>query len=322
MRCGASKRMRTTGKPRASGEPAEATARKIAILIDLIRNGRLAVAKVEQRFNISDRQASRDFQELRKIGKTMGFEIGKKNAAGQVELKAFAKRPREIVAGERDTRALIAELFKAFGQPLESFAGGFEEDEGSFVQVVMPGLVDGSKVRSILEALRDAWSANARVRFRYKGKERVVEPFRVMVRSGRYYLVGRLVGARPNDWRMFSLDEISGAVARAGTFTPSGKPGEYASSDAVGFIKTGRKAPVEVTVSQRFAKTAASRLWQAGQRIVEHPDGTATLFFEVGDVDEAIRWALGYGEEAWITGPPSAVARTKELLASMADRYR
>jgi len=313
--------MKQPGKPRSSGEPAEATARKIAILIELIRNKRLSVAKIEKQYKLSERQVARDLQELRKIGAGMGFEIGKRNAAGYVELKGFANRPGGMVTAERNIRALIAELFKAFGEPLREFADGFDENVASFVQVVMPRLQEGSRVAHVLDLLRAAWDANARVRFRYKGKEREVEPHVAMVRSGRYYLVGRSVGTKANEWRIFSIDEIVEPVSRCGTFTPRIPPAEYSSKDAIGWIKTGEKHRVEVTVSARFAQTATSRRWQTDQEVVEHADGTATLSFSVGDVDEAIRWALGYGDEAWISAPPSAVARAKELVAAIAERY-
>ncbi len=313
--------MHTTGKPRSSGEPAEATARKIAILIELIRNKRLSVPKVEKKYRLSERQISRDLQELRKIGAQMGFEIGKRNPQGNVELKGFANRPGGLVGGERSLRALIAELFKAFGEPLRGFTDGFEEGATSFVQVVMPRLQEGSRVAHVLDALRAAWDANARVRFIYKGKEREVEPHVAMVRSGRYYLIGRQLGARADEWRIFSLDEIVEPIARCGTFTPKPPPAEYSSKDAIGWIKTGEKHGVEITVSARFAQTAISRRWQTDQHVVMHADGTATLRFSVGDVDEAIRWALGYGDEAWVSAPPSAVERARALVVAIATRY-
>ena len=129
------------------------------------------------------------------------------------------------------------------------------------------------------------------------------------------------VGPRANEWRIFSLDEIVEPVRRYGTFTPRVPPGEYRSRDAVGWIKTGEKHEVEATVSARFAQTATSRRWQTDQRVVQHDDGTATLCFSVGDIDEAIRWALGFGDEAWVSAPPAAVDRAREIVVPIAKRY-
>ncbi len=79
-------------RSRSSGEPAEATARKIAILIELIRTRKTSLAKIERVYGISDRQALRDLQELRSIGKGLGFTITRRNAQGGVELSEFKSR--------------------------------------------------------------------------------------------------------------------------------------------------------------------------------------------------------------------------------------
>lgn len=308
---------------RASGEPAEATARKIAILVELIRTGKVSLAKVERTYGVSDRQLTRDLQELRAIGELQGFNISRRDARGCVSLAAFAKRPGGIVAAENSARTLIVEVFKAFGEPLHRFAEGIEDGvesgEQSFVRVIMPQLVEDSAAAALLQQLQSAWQDRARVRFKYGEKEREVEPAAVLVRSGRYYLLGRQVS--PAGWRVFSLDEIDGAVKRCGTFTPTTPPAEYLSNDTIGFIKSGKKQRIAVTVSKRFAHTATSRCWQQAQTVTRNADGTATITFEVGDPDEVIRWALGYGEEAWITAPPAAKTRAKQILKSIVAHY-
>ena len=50
-------------------------------------------------------------------------------------------------------------------------------------------------------------------------------------------------------------------------------------------------------------------------------DGTATISLTVDDVDEVVRWALGFGDEAWISSPSAVVMRAKETLARMRRRY-
>lgn len=313
---------KSAARVRPSGEPAEATARKIAILIELIRVRRLSLAKVQRAYGISDRQALRDLQELRRIGASLGFTITRRNAQGNVELADFKTLPGSVIAAERCARSLIAEIFKAFGEPLHGLTEGIDDasnaSESSFVRVIMPRLVEGSAASALLQQLQSAWQSGARVRFRYGGKEREVEPAAVLVRSGRYYLLGRQVS--PAAWRLFSLDEIAG-VKRCGTFAPKPPPAEYLSGDTIGFIKSGRKQRVAVTVSKRFAHTAASRCWQQAQTLAHNADGTVTMTFSVGDPDEVIRWALGYGAEAWISAPPAAVARAKALARDIAARY-
>lgn len=306
---------------RASGELADATARKIAIVIELLRARRLDVDRFQKDSGLSQRQMLRDLQELRGLGKTLGFSItGRKN--GTVELAEFAGRPGLLVKGEQTLNALIVELFKAFGAPLQPYAAGITAStQSAFVRVVMPHLIEGTSVAEVLAALQSAWENDARVRFKYKGKEREVEPALTMVRSGRYYLVGRQVDAGAGKWRIFSMDEIKGPIRRCGTFKPQTPPDEYTSTDTVGWIKTGKKQSIEVTISKSQAHTATSRQWQTAQTSRENTNGSWTIAFEVGDIDEVIRWALGFGEEAWITAPPAAVTRAKQIVQAVARRY-
>ncbi|MFY9630650.1 MAG: WYL domain-containing protein, partial [Candidatus Cybelea sp.] len=70
-----------------------------------------------------------------------------------------------------------------------------------------------------------------------------------------------------------------------------------------------------------LALAASSRRWQAAQKLHLNDDGTATISLTVDDVDEVVRWALGFGDEAWISSPPAVVMRAKETLAQMRRRY-
>jgi hypothetical protein len=117
------------------------------------------------------------------------------------------------------------------------------------------------------------------------------------------------------------MDEIAGPIRRCGTFTPQKPPEEYLSTDAIGWIKTGKRNRVEVTVSERLAHTAVSRIWQKAQECVVNSDGTRTLIFFVGEVDEVIRWSLGFGAEAWISGPQDAVLRARAVVEDIVHRY-
>lgn len=311
-------------KARASGQPAEATARKISLLLYLLRSRRIGIAFIKTQFNLSERQALRDLQELRKLGATLGFTITMRDGAGNVELADFANRPASLAAGERSMTALVLELFKAFGEPLAPFADSLANSQAGspFVRVVMPRLEEGSTVAAILNDLTAAWERGARVRFRYKNREREVEPTLAMVRSGRYYLIARELGASGSGWRIYSMDEIRGPVHRCGSFTPKPPPEAYLSTDTIGWIKhDGKKQRVEVTVSPNLAPAATSRRWQSLQETTQHSDGSATIAFSVGDVDEVIRWALGFGDEAWVSAPPAAVERAKAMAARIAARY-
>ena len=315
------------GKPRKSGEPQAATVRKIGILLDLVRHKRISLRGCKRTYDASERTVLRDLQELRDIGETAGFRIGERTDGDYFELTEFKSRPAKLLASEKRLRVLVSELFKAFGEPVHDVAEDFGAESGAgagrrFLHLVQPQLTDGSAVAKIYRALEDAWQNDARVEFRYRGTPRRVEPAAAVVRAGRYYLVGRDVAKGRNGWRNFSMDLIAEPIRRCGTFQRAAAPAKYLSADTIGFFKgDGPEQRVEVTLSQAVAPSAISRRWQEAQRIRQNRDGTVTISFVVDDVDEVVRWALGYGDEAWISAPAKVSARARATLAEMAKRY-
>jgi predicted DNA-binding transcriptional regulator YafY len=134
-------------------------------------------------------------------------------------------------------------------------------------------------------------------------------------------LVGRDVALGKDGWRNFAMDLI-GNVKRAGTFARTRPPARYLSTDAIGFFKgDGPQQTIDVTFSKAVAPAAVSRQWQSEQRVRRNADGTATISLLVDDVDEVLRWALSYGDDAWISAPPAAVAKAKGLLKRLEQRY-
>lgn len=314
------------GKPRKPGSPAAATVRKIGILLDLVRNRKISLRGCEQTYGASERTVLRDLQELRNIGETAGFRITEREHGDTFELSEFNARPSGIVAGEKRLRGLMRELFKAFGDPLGDVAAGLTDGstgtEPQFLHVVLPQLVDGSAVRATFRELEGAWRNDARVEFHYKGAVRTIEPAAAIVRSGRYYLIGCDVAKGRNAWRTFSMDLIEGPMHRVGTFARKPVPAKYLSHDAIGFFKAdGEPKTVDVTFSKELAPSAISRKWQQAQKVRKNADGTATISLVIDDVDEVIRWALGFGDAAWVSAPPAAVSRAREVAESICARY-
>jgi predicted DNA-binding transcriptional regulator YafY len=218
----------------------------------------------------------------------------------------------------------MMELFKAFGGPVRDAAEGLEDGAApeSFLQLALPKLVAQAAVTKTYRELEGAWNACARVHFTYKGEARTVEPARAIVRSGRYYLVGRDVALGKTGWRNFAMDLIAGPIKRAGTFVRTPAPARYLSTDAIGFFKgDGPLQTIDVTFSKAVASAAASREWQTGQRVRHNDDGTATISLTVDDIGEVVRWALSYGDDAWISGPAAAVSKAKGLVARVQQRY-
>jgi len=315
------------GKPRQSGEPSIATERKIRIMLELIRNKNVRLEALEVDYGIAERSLLRDFQELRRIGERAGFHISEKAVNGRMQLTDFDARPTQLDQGGKKLYALIRGVAKALGKPVEaeveSLAEQAPRDEATFLRFLMPTLVDGTAVTETFKALEGAWRSNARVRFKYAGKERRVEPYAVIVRSGRYYLLGRDLDAKDDGWRHFALDRIAGTVGRAGSFTPRAVPEEILAPDSIGWMSLSGKKRIEVQVwiSAALAPSAASRQWQRGQRVERCDDGSVVLTLATGDMDEVIRWAFGFGKDARVVGPQDAVERARALLDDIRTGY-
>jgi predicted DNA-binding transcriptional regulator YafY len=216
-------------------------------------------------------------------------------------------------------------LAVAAGEPIEealsSLRLGADSDASRFERIVVPRLLEGARITQTFKALEEAWQSHARVRFVYGRRERIVEPYGAVIRSGRYFLLGREVAGPKDAWKYFALDQISKTVRRVGTFSPRPIPNAYSQLDVLGWIQGGKPVAVSVWLSPRIAPSATCRLWQRGQVALSNRDGSSTMTFAVSDIDEVIRWALGFAAEAKIVAPPEAVERARDVVAAIATSY-
>ena len=330
---GAVEKAYPTGRRRADGDPSVSAARKIWLLVELLRDGHARYSDYVARHERDFRSFQRDLQQLRQMGASLGFTISKIAGAQTVVLESYDRRLRKLDDQRPALLRLIAEIGRAFGEPMQGEFGaiGTGAPAGqTFLHVQAPKLVAGSHVAKVYGALKGAWSAaggRAYVRFRYKTArapapaERTVDPHRVVIRHGRYYLIGYDTDRR--SWRFFALDAFLTIPVRAGTVTTNRMvPPDYDSDDAVGFIKTSN-AQVAVIVEFTPAVSAAlsSRMWQHDQRLRMLPDGRARLTLHAGDIDEIVRWAFGFAPDAKIVSPPQAVRLAKKLALGIASQH-
>ncbi len=251
------------------------------------------------------------------------FSWSSKVENDRARLVSFDARPTAIDKSGRALHSLIRDAAHALGAPvehqIESLENGEPPEERRFLHFLTPTLREGSRVSQTFEELKAAWGNNARVTFRYSGKERRLEPACVFVRSGRYYLLGRDPNSR--SWKYYALDAIEPPIKRAGSFTPQPIPERYQREDTLGFFQGTGEERVSVWISPAIAPSATSRVWQRQQEIEMHEDGSATMTFTVSDAGEVIRWALGFGAEAKIVAPPSAVTRARETSREILALY-
>jgi hypothetical protein len=316
---------------RNPGEATEAAARKILVLLELLRSKAIRFSTYEHVYGRDYRSFQRDLQHLRKIGEEAGFKISPIANRERAELSLVDSQLRSLDASPRVV-ALISALSGALGAPVARELGrlGQSADETGFLRLLLPQLVEQTQIGETYDRLKAAWEARpgpALVTFQYdpgNGKKttRRVDPYRLLLRSGSAYLVGYDVDKRA--WRMFALDRFRSLPERAGTVQRLRQvPPQYDSSDTVGFFKTaGDAVAVTVELTPAVAASATSRRWQAAQRVEHLPGGFARITFEVTEIGEVVRWALGFGKEARIVAPPEAVEIAIRTVDEIAAAYR
>lgn len=192
-----------------------------------------------------------------------------------------------------------------------------------------PGAARGTPVLAVaLDAphrgeLMEAQLTRTPVRFRYRplsgaAQQRTVDPHALVHRRGFWYLVGHDHDRAAR--RAFRLDRIDGTVRTAG------EPGAYTAQPDVGvddvvprLAGTGPEQ-AEVAAAPSVAWVVARRALGGGRPEVG-ADGTATgrrrFTVAVDDPGAFLRWALEFGPEVEVLGPPALRSDAAARLAAV-----
>ncbi len=182
-----------------------------------------------------------------------------------------------------------------------------------------------SALRIFSNAERDSRS----VEFVYQDKEgnrstRVADPYGFIVSSGRIYCVAYDQSRR--DKRVFAIDNVSEPQMLARTFV---KPQDfdveaYAAASISGVMHSGgmETTSVRVRFAPRVAKAAIAARVVAERQIERFPDNSVEIEYRVADVDELLRWVLGWGAQAEVTQPERMRDRMLELAREITEKYR
>jgi predicted DNA-binding transcriptional regulator YafY len=176
-------------------------------------------------------------------------------------------------------------------------------------------------------ALLSAAERNSRaVSFTYLDKEaksstRTVDPYGFIINAGRVYCVAYDHTRR--DMRTFAVDSVSDAKVLTRTFVrPNGFSIEgYGAASISGVLHADQTTEVRVHFAPRVAKAAVAARVVADRAVEQRSDGSAEIIYRVADVDELVRWVLGWGTQAEILAPATARARIAELSKEIAAKY-
>ena len=174
--------------------------------------------------------------------------------------------------------------------------------------------------------LSSAERASRSVQFTYSDKNgnrsvRTIDPYGFIINAGRVYCIGYDHGRR--DKRTFAVDNVSDPDVLAKTFVkPEGfRIEEYAAGSISGVLHGSETAAVRVRFDPRVAKAAIAARVVAERQVERHDDGSAEITYRVNDVDELVRWILGWGAQAEILDPPAARSRIATLTREVALKY-
>ncbi|HET9029603.1 MAG TPA: WYL domain-containing protein [Candidatus Aquilonibacter sp.] len=177
-----------------------------------------------------------------------------------------------------------------------------------------------------LRVFSAAERASRSVEFVYQDKEgkrstRTADPYGFIVSSGRIYCVAYDHARR--DKRVFAVDNVSEPRMLTSTFV---KPADfdveaYAAASISGVMHGHDTTAVRVYFAPRVAKAAVAARVVAERQIVRNDDGSVHIEYRVADVDELVRWVLGWGAQAEIVGPADVRERMASLVNEITTKY-
>ena len=157
-----------------------------------------------------------------------------------------------------------------------------------------------------------------RVRFRYRDKDRVVDPFRLHHERGHWYLQGHDVGA--GESRSFRLDRVDGPMEAEGPdsvevrLDPADHPlrlDGWALGDDDPVRAQLRVRPPQAGLAVRLVGDDVEVRWE--------DDGSVVLELDVRRRDGFFSFVFGFLDDAEVIGPESLRAELVDWLEQMAE---
>jgi proteasome accessory factor B len=188
--------------------------------------------------------------------------------------------------------------------------------DGAAVSPVIANIPDVAA----LPVLREAAAQRTEVVFGYRGVERRLQPYAVLLRDGSWYVIGHDAGH--GEVRTFRVDRIEGGVALGAVRSferPEGFDVRTVFPADPKLLGDAPSSVARVRVDAARARAAAASLGEAA--VVRRFDG-GDLELEVpcANVDAFRSWLFGFGVHAEVLGPPevreSVVAWLREMAGA------
>ena len=169
-----------------------------------------------------------------------------------------------------------------------------------------------------LPALRDASSRRCAVGFRYRDKDRRLDPYGLLLRTGFWYVVGR--DHTHDELRTYRVDRIEGAVTVLDDATFE-RPAGYDLRTAFPFDpkELGSGGPDAVAVVRVDGVRAGGVARELGPErvLARHADGSIDVAVPCANVPAFRSWVLGLLDHAVVLSPPDIRAAVVSWLTHM-----
>ena len=323
--------------------------RLIKMVLLLQSRREMTAAELAAELEISERTVSRDVQALSEAGVPVYADRGRAGGyrlvggyrtrlTGMDRSEAEALFLSGVPSALRDmglADAASAAKLKVSAALDPALRGAHDSTEQRF-HLDAPGWWQAPETPALLPALADAVWADRRaaVRYRREGGEvaRELEPYGLVLKAGRWYLVARVPGSegdRYRDaWRVYRVDRFTEvtvhdvAFSRQEGFDLSAFWAEHAAGFARAILRT------EVTV--RLSEAGARRLRHVTDRAAAEEaleggsvdgQGRTTVRLRVENEEVGYSQLFALGPECEVLGPPSLRARCAEAARRTAALY-
>lgn len=317
----------------------------LAVLLSGTRDG-IAVADVEQEFNVSNRTAQRMMAAIKDRfpymlesvdtdgpakrwrlvhGTLRGLMEADTTELVEVEIAAERLRTEGAAPGRAEALTRLLAKLRAKMKPTDQRRTGTDleammQAEGTSVR---PGPRPTMPV-TLLAGIRYAILASARMRLLYganpaEARERVIEPLGIL-HGQRAYLVARIKGTE-HEPTLFRLDRVIEHELLKESFA-SAVPFDLDAFAAKSF-GMWREPPIDVCLrfSGGAAPDAATFHFHPTQATEPQADGTLLVRFTAGGKLEMCHHLLTWGDAVEVLGPPELRTMLAEMARTAADHH-
>jgi predicted DNA-binding transcriptional regulator YafY len=269
----------------------------------------------------------RDKAALRDIGVPIETEIVAGGPyAGQtryrIDRRAYELADLDLAPDEmRALQVAVAAVHTDAGRDAIWKLGGALGDERLAVSVVIPE-------RPELPAIRTAVAARAPIVFSYRGAQRTLDPWGLLLRGGFWYVIGH--DHDRADRRTFRVDRFDSVADDGSGSVRLGEPGSFqrpASFDPRAAFPSDPKQigyvadeSVDALVRIDAVRAAAVERELGADRVVERDaDGRILVSVPAANLDAFRSWVLGLLDHAVVVAPPEVRQHVVDWLGAVAN---